>query len=52
MTVSAVKMIQPGEIQGLPDDETPLLVLPLAAEILKGRIARLDDLSKKGVLKD
>lgn len=52
MTVSAVKMIQPGEIQGLPDDETPLLVLPLAAEVFKGRIARLEDLSNKGVLKD
>ena len=52
MTVAAVKIIQPGEIQGLPDDETPLLVLPLAVEVLKGRIARLEDLSKKGVLKD
>lgn len=52
MTVSAVKLIQPGEIQGLPDDETPLLVLPLATEVFKGRIARLEDLSKKGVLKD
>jgi FdhE protein len=52
MTVSAVKIIQPGEIQGLPDDETPLLVLPIAIEVFKGRIARLEDLSKKGVLKD
>ena len=52
MTVSAIKIIQPGEIQGLPDDETPLLVLPLATEVFKGRVARLEDLSRKGVLKD
>lgn len=52
MTVSAVKIIQPGEIQGLPDDETPLLVLPIASEVLKGRAARFEELSKKGVLKD
>ena len=52
MTVSAVKLIQPGEIQGLPDDEIPLLVLPLATEVLKGRVARFEELSKKGVLKD
>ena len=52
MTVSAVKIIQPGEIQGLPDDETPLLVLPLAKEVLKERFARLEQLSKDGSLKD
>jgi FdhE protein len=52
MTVSAVKIIQPGEIQGLPDDETPLLVLPLAKEILKERSTRLEQLATDGTLKD
>jgi FdhE protein len=52
MTVSAVKIIQPGEIQGLPDDETPLLVLPLAKEIFKERSTRLEQLAQDDSLKD
>ena len=52
MTVSAVKIIQPGEIQGLPDDETPLLVLPIAKEVLKERSTRLEQLAQDGTLKE
>lgn len=52
MTVSAVKIIQPGEIQSLPDDETPLLVLPVAHEVFKERATRLAQLSETAPLKD
>lgn len=52
MTVSAVKIIQPGEIQSLPDDETPLLVLPVAKDVFKERAARLAHLSDSSPLKD
>jgi len=45
MTVSAVKFLQPAEIQGLPTDDTPLLVLAQAGELFKDRAARLDYLS-------
>ena len=45
MTVSAVKIIQPGEIQGMPDDDTPLLVLADAKSLFTDRAARLDQLS-------
>ena len=45
MTVSAVKFLQPAEIQGLPTDDTPLLVLAHAGQIFKDRAARLDYLS-------
>lgn len=45
MTVSAVKLIQPGEIQGMPDDDTPLLVLADAKSLFTDRAARLDHLA-------
>ena len=37
MSVKAVKLIQPGEIQGMPDDDTPLLVVVDAAETFRAR---------------
>ena len=52
MTVSAVKIIQPGEIQSLPDDETPLLVLPVAKDVFRERATRLAQLSETAPLKD
>ncbi len=45
MTVSAVKFLQPAEIQGLPTDDTPLLVLAQPDQLFKDRAARLDYLS-------
>jgi FdhE protein len=44
MSVKAVKLIQPGEIQGMPDDDTPLLVVPAAAELFRARAARMHTL--------
>ena len=41
MSVKAVKLIQPGEIQGMPDDDTPLLVVVDAAETFRARAARM-----------
>ena len=41
MSVKAVKLIQPGEIQGMPDDDTPLLVVGDASEIFRARAARM-----------
>lgn len=51
MSVSAVKIIQPGEIQGLPDDETPLLVLALPGQIFNQRATRFTQLAT-GALSD
>lgn len=44
-TVSAVKLIQPGDIQGMPVDDTPLLVLADAKTLFGDRAARLDKLA-------
>ena len=41
MSVKAVKLIQPGEIQGMPDDDTPLLVVVDAAEMFRARAERM-----------
>ena len=41
MSVKAVKLIQPGEIQGMPDDDTPLLVVVGADEMFRARAARM-----------
>ena len=41
MSVKAVKLIQPGEIQGMPDDDTPLLVVVEASEMFRARAARM-----------
>ncbi len=47
MSVSAVKMIQPGEIQGMPDDDTPLLVIADAKFLFQDRAARLEHLASE-----
>ena len=45
MSVSAIKLIQPGEIQGMPDDDTPLLVVMPERQVFLDRAARLAHLS-------
>jgi len=45
MSVKAVKLIQPGEIQGMPDDDTPLLVVVDAAETFRARAERMQVLA-------
>jgi FdhE protein len=45
MSVSAIKLIQPGEIQGMPDDDTPLLVVMPERHVFLDRAARLAHLS-------
>ena len=45
MSVKAVKLIQPGEIQGMPDDDTPLLVVVEAGEMFRARAARMQVLA-------
>jgi len=45
MTVSAIKLIQPGEIQGMPDDDTPLLVVMDARQVFQDRATRLAQLA-------
>lgn len=53
MTVSAVKILQPGEIQGMPVDDTPLLVVPESAQrVFKDRAQRLEELAGGNVLAD
>lgn len=53
MTVSAVKILQPGEIQGMPMDDTPLLVVPHdAAALFQDRAKRLEHLAHEGELPD
>jgi FdhE protein len=47
MSVSAVKIIQPGEIHGMPDDDTPLLVIADATSLFQNRAARLEHLAKE-----
>ena len=47
MSVKAVKLIQPGEIQGMPDDDTPLLVVVDAAEMFRARAARMQVLAEQ-----
>ena len=47
MTVSAVKLIQPGEIQGMPDDDTPLLVVVQAQDVFEARAARMKVLAEQ-----
>lgn len=46
MKVSATKMIEPGQIQALPDQEMPYLVVPGAKETFADRAARLQHLAK------
>ena len=45
MTVSAIKLIQPGEIQGMPEDDTPLLVVMDARQVFQDRATRLAQLA-------
>jgi FdhE protein len=45
MTVSAIKLIQPGEIQGMPEDDTPLLVVMDARQVFQDRAIRLAQLA-------
>ena len=45
MTVSAIKLIQPGEIQGMPEDDTPLLVVMPERHVFLDRATRLAQLS-------
>jgi len=45
MSAKAVKLIQPGEIQGMPDDDTPLLVVVDAGELFAARAARMQVLA-------
>ena len=45
MTVSAIKLIQPGEIQGMPEDDTPLLVVMDARQVFQDRAIRLSQLA-------
>lgn len=52
MTVSAVKIIQPGEIQNLPADDTPLLVLAKPSEVFQERYSRFEQLAKSSDLKE
>jgi formate dehydrogenase accessory protein FdhE len=51
MTVSAIKIIEPGEIQGLPDKDMPQLVAPSAKHLFVERASRLEYLAKDGELK-
>ena len=51
-TVSAVKLIQPGEIQSMPADDTPLLVYPNVADLYKDRSTRFAQLAKDHDLAD
>jgi FdhE protein len=51
MTVSAIKIIEPGEIQGLPDKDMPQLVVPSPKHLFAERASRLEYLAKDGELK-
>jgi len=51
MTVSAIKIIEPGEIQGLPDKDMPQLVVPSSKHVFADRASRLEYLAKDGELK-
>ena len=53
MTVSAVKILQPGEISGMPADDTPLLVVPQNAKLLfEDRARRLEQLAPEVEMPD
>ena len=53
MTVSAVKILQPGEISGMPADDTPLLVVPQNAKLLfEDRARRLEQLAPAAEMPD
>lgn len=46
MSVSAIKLMDPNEIEGMPDSEVPLLVLPQLQQSLSERATRFDQLAK------
>lgn len=46
MTVSAIKLMDPKEIEGMPDSEVPLLVLPQLQQTLNERATRFEQLAK------
>ena len=45
MTVSAIKLMDPKEIEGMPDSEVPLLVLPQLQQTLNERATRFEQLA-------
>lgn len=51
MTVSAIKIIEPGEIQSMPDKDMPQLVVPSAKHIFAERASRLEYLAKDSEMK-